>query len=128
MALCIVDRLLRPNGRFAAKHAHLMISAAPPAESARMPRSKAPRRDPEVLMIGRRIIADRTWHQLSREMMWSRIGANLLQRQVAARMHTSISAVSRLENAAGHRPSLATIESYAKAVGCEVEIRFVRRS
>ena len=84
-----------------------------------------PREGPR--MIGERVIADEVFHRLSRAMVYARISARLYQREVAARMGTTASAVSRLENAAGHRPTLATIERYAAAVGCVVDVRLVER-
>jgi hypothetical protein len=42
---------------------------------------------------------------------------------VAARMRTTQSAVSRLESGVGTRPRVRTIEKYAVAVGAVVEIR-----
>jgi hypothetical protein len=40
-------------------------------------------------------------------------------------MGTSPSVVSRLENVASCRPTLSTLESYALAVGCRLEVRLV---
>jgi transcriptional regulator with XRE-family HTH domain len=40
-------------------------------------------------------------------------------------MGTTKSAVSRLEAAGKHSPSVSTLKKYARAVGCEVEIRLV---
>ena len=40
-------------------------------------------------------------------------------------MGTSVSAVSRLENALGHPPSFITLTKYARAVGCTLEVHFV---
>jgi transcriptional regulator with XRE-family HTH domain len=77
------------------------------------------------LMIGRRVIADRTLHRISRYLMFARIEARLTQAQVASRMGTTASAISRLESAAGHRPTVTTLEHYANAVGCSLEIRLV---
>jgi transcriptional regulator with XRE-family HTH domain len=79
----------------------------------------------EPSMIGRRVIADRTYHRVSRELMAARMRARLMQKQVASRMGTTASAISRLENAAGYRPTLTTLERYAQAVGCRLEIRLV---
>lgn len=76
-------------------------------------------------MIGRRVIADRTLHRISRYLLAARIDAGLTQAQVASRMGTTASAVSRLENASGHRPTVTTLEHYAQAVGCSLEIRLV---
>lgn len=47
------------------------------------------------------------------------------QQEVAARMGTTRSAISRLENAASHRAAWAMLETYARAVGCRLEIRLV---
>jgi transcriptional regulator with XRE-family HTH domain len=74
-------------------------------------------------MIGTRVISDPIFHRLSRELAFARLRAGLLQRDVAKRMGTTTSAISRLENAAGHRPTLATLERYARAVGCSLDIR-----
>lgn len=42
-------------------------------------------------------------------------------------MGTTANVISRLENAAGPLPSLATLYRYASAIGCRLEIRLVRR-
>ena len=76
-------------------------------------------------MIGRRVIADATFHRVSRHLLAARINAGLIQRQVAKRMGTTTSAVSRLENAAGHPPTLLTLEHYAQAVGCSLDVRLI---
>jgi transcriptional regulator with XRE-family HTH domain len=76
-------------------------------------------------MIGNRVIPDPLFHRLSRELGHARLRAGLLQRVVAKRMGTTTSAISRLENAAGHRPTLATLERYAQAVGYSLDIRLV---
>jgi hypothetical protein len=80
---------------------------------------EAPRR------IGRRIIPDRTFHRLTREMLVAHMRSGLSQGEIAARMGTSQSALSRLENAAGPKPTLATLEKFAAATNHRVEIRFV---
>lgn len=44
-------------------------------------------------------------------------------------MGTKTSAVARLEAGGGnkkHSPSIATLQKYAQAVGCQLEIRLVR--
>ena len=33
-----------------------------------------------------------------------------------------------MENAVGHRPTLTTLDRYAKAVGCTLEVRLVDRN
>ena len=60
---------------------------------------------------------------LVRELLAARSRAGLTQEDVAKSMGTTKSAVSRLETAGKHSPSVATLKRYAKAVGCEVEIR-----
>ena len=64
-------------------------------------------------------------YRLVRELLGARLGAGLTQEEVAACMGTTKSAVSRLEAAGKHSPSVATLTKYAKAVGCEVEIKLV---
>ena len=65
-------------------------------------------------------------YALVRELLGARTRAGLTQEAVAELMGTTKSAVSRLEAAAGkHSPSLTTLKRYARAVGCEVEIRLV---
>jgi DNA-binding XRE family transcriptional regulator len=64
-------------------------------------------------------------YQLVRELLAARASAGLTQEQVAASMGTTKSAVSRLEGAGVHSPSLSTLKRYAKAVGCDVEIKLV---
>jgi len=62
---------------------------------------------------------------LVRELLSARTQAGLTQEDVAASMGTTKSAVSRLEGAGKHSPSVSTLKKYARAVGCDVEIRLV---
>lgn len=62
---------------------------------------------------------------LVREMLSARSKSGLTQEAVAALMGTTKSAVSRLESAAKHAPSITTLKKYAQAVGCKLEIRLV---
>jgi len=62
---------------------------------------------------------------LVRELLAARAQSGLTQQEVAMSMGTTKSAVSRLEGAGQHSPSVSTLKRYAKAVGCEVEIRLV---
>lgn len=64
---------------------------------------------------------------LVRELLSARSKAGLTQEDVATSMGTTKSAVSRLE-AASHSPSVSTLKKYARAVGCDVEIRLVPAS
>lgn len=63
------------------------------------------------------------------ELLRARQEAGLTQAEVAARMATQPSVVARLEAGGGrlrHSPSLATLQKYAEAVGCRLEVRMVR--
>jgi DNA-binding XRE family transcriptional regulator len=62
---------------------------------------------------------------LVRELLSARVQAGLTQEEVAASMGTTKSAVSRLEAAGKHSPSVSTLKKYARAVGCGVEIKLV---
>ena len=64
---------------------------------------------------------------LSGELVHARYRARLTQGQVASRMGTTKSVVSRLESHSPHMPSTATLLRYAHAVDCELEIRLVPR-
>jgi DNA-binding XRE family transcriptional regulator len=64
-------------------------------------------------------------YELVRELLAARAKAGLTQEQVADSMGTTKSAISRLEGAGQHSPSVSTLRRYARAVGCEVEIRLV---
>lgn len=60
------------------------------------------------------------------EMLKARRRAGLTQADVAAQMGTQTPAVARLEAGGGsnrHSPTVATLRKYAKAVGCDLEIR-----
>jgi len=54
----------------------------------------------------------------------ARLAANLSQQQVAKRMGTSQSTVARLESASS-RPSLTTLERFAKATGTKVRVELI---
>lgn len=61
------------------------------------------------------------------ELLTARTRAGLTQQAVAEKMGTTTSAVSRLESAGRHSPSISTLRRYAQAVGCEVQVRLVPR-
>jgi transcriptional regulator with XRE-family HTH domain len=67
-------------------------------------------------------------YALLREMLVARAHSGLTQEAVAKRMGTTKSAISRLESAAAHAPSVTTLERYAKAVGHRLEIRLVQQT
>lgn|SRR5574340_79400 len=64
-------------------------------------------------------------YALAREMLAARTRAGLTQETVAARMGTTKSAISRLEAAGKHTPSVASLKKYAAAVGCTLKIELV---
>jgi DNA-binding XRE family transcriptional regulator len=60
------------------------------------------------------------------ELLRARRRAGLTQADVAARMGTQTPAVARLEGGGGnrrHSPTIATLRKYARAVGCQLQIR-----
>ena len=63
-----------------------------------------------------------------REMLSARSKSGLTQEAVAELMGTTKSAVSRLESAGKHAPSLTTLKKYARAVGCDLKIEFIPKS
>ena len=71
----------------------------------------------------RTLKTDRTLQQLVADLVAARRAAAMTQEQVAARMWTTKSVVSRLESGKCTRPTLSTIGKYADAVGALVEIR-----
>ncbi len=64
-------------------------------------------------------------YQVAGQMLKARSRAGLTQDAVAERMGTTKSAISRLESAGKHAPSLATLKRYALAVGCELQVKLV---
>ncbi|HJO57403.1 MAG TPA: helix-turn-helix transcriptional regulator [Nitrospinaceae bacterium] len=60
---------------------------------------------------------------LARTLIEARANAGLTQEEVADRMGTTQSAVARVES--GHKPSIKSLEKYAKAVGKKVQIHLV---
>ena len=69
------------------------------------------------------LTTDRTLQVLVADLVVARLAAGMTQEQVAARMWTTKSVVSRLESGVRTRPTLTTIERYADAVGATVEFR-----
>jgi len=80
----------------------------------------------EAKRKGRRsrpLTADRTLQLLVADLLAARTAVCMTQGDVAARMGTTASAVSRLESGRCTRPTLRTIQRYALAVGAFVEMR-----
>lgn len=64
-------------------------------------------------------------YQVVNQLLKARTKAGLTQDAVAERMGTTKSAISRLESAGKHTPSLSTLKRYAEAVGCELQVKLV---
>ena len=65
---------------------------------------------------------------LLKEMLRARKEAGLSQAQIAEKMGTKAPAITRLESSLSsgkHSPSISTINKYATAIGCKLEIKFV---
>jgi transcriptional regulator with XRE-family HTH domain len=65
------------------------------------------------------------------ELLKARKNAGLTQSEVAEIMGTKTPAVARLESGGGnkkHSPSIQTLQKYAKAVGCHLEIKLVQNN
>ncbi|MBF0181409.1 MAG: helix-turn-helix transcriptional regulator [Magnetococcales bacterium] len=62
--------------------------------------------------------------------LMARKAVGLTQQQIAQRMGTTASAISRLESSLGNgrtSPSLATLRRYADAIGCKLELKLSLR-
>lgn len=64
-------------------------------------------------------------YQVANQMLKAHSRAGLTQDAVAEKMGTTKSATSRLESAGKHAPSLETLKRYARAVGCELQVKLV---
>ena len=65
---------------------------------------------------------------LLRQMLSARQQAGLTQADIAQKMGTKATAVTRLESSLSsgkHSPSLSTLRKYAKAVGCRLEVTLI---
>ena len=61
------------------------------------------------------------------EVLRARAEAGLTQAEVAELIGTTQSAVARLESAEPrHSPSIATLQRYARALGCTVQVKLVK--
>ena len=96
--------------------------ANPPAADLRKALLKRASKHPPA---ARRFTAPTEESEIVRQLLAARTKAGLTQEAVAARMGTTKSAISRLESAGRHAPSLATLKKYAEVVGCKVQVRLV---
>ena len=71
----------------------------------------------------RKLQSDRTLQVLVADLVAARGAAGMTPQEVAERMPTTRSVVSRLESGLHTRPTLSPIEQYARAVGAVVEVR-----
>jgi ribosome-binding protein aMBF1 (putative translation factor) len=71
----------------------------------------------------REIESDHTLQTLVADLVAARAAVGMTQQDVADRMPSTKSVVSRLESGMRTRPTLTTIEKYARAVGATVEVR-----
>jgi transcriptional regulator with XRE-family HTH domain len=63
------------------------------------------------------------------EFLKARAAAGVTQAEIAERIGTTQSAIARLESGQGkHSPSLATLQKYAHALGCRLEVRLVNEA
>jgi transcriptional regulator with XRE-family HTH domain len=61
------------------------------------------------------------------EVLRARAESGLTQAEIARRIGTTQSAVAWLESGSSkHSPSVATLQKYARAVGCRVEIKLIK--
>ena len=61
------------------------------------------------------------------EFLKARSAAGLTQAELAERIGTTQSAIARLESGRGsHSPSLATLQKYARALGCRIELKLIQ--
>ena len=68
-------------------------------------------------------------YDLRKKLIKLRKRAGLTQEELAEKLHTKKSNISRLENVNSKiSPKLSTIEEYAKAVGYKIEIDFVPKT
>lgn len=75
---------------------------------------ETPRRAASALRAdrrSRRLAADRTLGSLVSQLIAARVNAGFTQLDVAIKLGTTKSAISRLESGLGHRPTLTTIEN-----------------
>lgn len=58
----------------------------------------------------------------------ARSAAGVTQAEIAKRIGTTQSAIARLESGRGkHSPSVATLQKYAQALGCRLELRLINK-
>lgn len=82
--------------------------------------------DPEVRKEYEALIPT---YALRKQLIALRKESGLTQEQIAERMHTKKSNISRLESPrTENSPKLSTLEAYARAAGYKMEIRFIQEA
>lgn len=66
-------------------------------------------------------------YQIVDQLLRARRRSGLTQQAVAERMKTTKSAVSRMEGYLPHAPTIKTLQRYANAVGCDVQVKLIPR-
>ncbi len=67
--------------------------------------------------------------ELLDKLLEARKRAGLTQEQVAEKMGTKATAITRLESAnSNHSPSIHTLQKFAEAVGCRLKIELIPHS
>jgi len=66
----------------------------------------------------------RTWYELQRSITQARKNKGMTQSDIAEAMHTTKSAISRLENSERF-PNLKTLNKMAEVLGCHLEVKLV---
>jgi len=62
--------------------------------------------------------------EIKKQLLQARLKRGLTQEEVARRMHTSKSNISRLESLSNkYVPNLMTLIKYANALGCKIDLR-----
>jgi len=62
--------------------------------------------------------------EIKKQLLQARLKRGLTQEEVARRMHTSKSNISRLESLSNkYVPNLMTLIKYANALGCRIDLR-----
>lgn len=82
--------------------------------------------NPETASVYENLGAEFT---LLRQMLKARNKAGLSQAQVAEKMGTKAPAITRLESSLSsgkHSPSISTLQRYAQAVGCELQVKLIK--
>jgi transcriptional regulator with XRE-family HTH domain len=69
----------------------------------------------------------RVEYELASAIIQARIASGLTQEQLADRMHTSQSAIARLESGS-KLPSMKTLTKFAQATDSEIKIQFARNN